>query len=89
MTKINKLFTIEEIHEVFNTVKSGKDFPQFVKDLKSMGVTHYDNYVADGRTNYFGANNFVLEGETKYPSIAINAKRSADKLKQSISIHQQ
>ena len=83
------MFTIEQVHEAFKKVKSGADFPQFVQDLKSIGVTHYDNYVADGLTKYFGTNNFVVSGEAKYPTMTVNNNSSADKLKHSISIHQQ
>lgn len=89
MTEDNKMFTIDQIHEAFGKVKSGADFPQFVQDLKAIGVTHYDNYVADGRTVYFGTNNFSIRGEPKYSAMLINANSSADKLKHSISIHQQ
>ena len=89
MTQDNKIFTIDQIHEAFKKVKSGADFAQFVQDLKTIGVTHYDNYVADGRTKYYGTNNFTVDGETKYPSMIINTDSSADKLKKSISIHQQ
>lgn len=89
MTQGNKTFTIDEIHGAFGKVKSGADFPQFVQDLKEIGVTHYDNYVADGRTVYYGTNNFTINGEPKYPAMTINVDGSADKLKHSISIHQQ
>lgn len=83
------MFTIDQIHEAFKKVKSGADFPQFVQDLKSIGVTHYDNYVADGRIKYYGTNDFTVYGETKYPFMTVNDNSSADKLKHSISIHQQ
>lgn len=89
MTPDNKMFTIDQIQEAFKKVKSGEDFPQFVQDLKSIGVTHYDNYVADGRTTYYGTNNFTVDGEPKYPTITVNADSSADNLKHTISIHQQ
>lgn len=83
------MFTIDQIHDASKKVKSGADFPQFVQDLKTIGVTHYDNYVADGRTKYFGTNNFVVDSEPQYPSMAVSDISSADKLKHSISIHQQ
>jgi uncharacterized protein YbcV (DUF1398 family) len=89
MTQDNKMFTIDQIHEAFGKVKSGADFPQFVQDLKAIGVTHYDNFVADGRTVYYGTNNFALDGEPKYSAMAISADSSTEKLKHSISIHQQ
>ena len=83
------MFTIEQIHKAFGKVKSGADFPQFVQDLKAVGVTHYDNFVSDGRTKYYGINDFTLDGESKYPKMEVNSKSSADKLKHAITIHQQ
>ena len=44
------MFTEHQIHEAFGKVKRGVDFPQYVQDLKAIGVTHYDNFVADGKT---------------------------------------
>jgi len=83
------MFTIEQIHKAFMKVKSGADFPQFVKDLKEIGVTHYDTFVSNGRTKYYGINDFTLEGKPKYPKMEVNQISSADKLKHAISIHQQ
>ncbi|MCO6173479.1 DUF1398 domain-containing protein [Flavobacterium sp. NRK F10] len=82
------MFTIEQIHKAFQKVKSGADFPQFVQDLKEIGVTHYDNFVSDGRTKYYGKD-FSLDGESKYPKIEVHNSSSAEKLKYAISIHQQ
>lgn len=83
------MFTIEQIHEAFCKVKSGVDFPRFVQDLKSIGVTHYDNFVSDGRTIYYSANNFFVSGEPKYSPLVVSQDSSADKVKQAIFIHQQ
>jgi uncharacterized protein YbcV (DUF1398 family) len=86
--KKEKMFTIEQIQELAKKVKSGKDFPQLVQDLKNLGVTYYDNYVSDGKTNYFGAGNFSIEGKSKYPAMGINHEGSAEKLKHALKIHQ-
>jgi uncharacterized protein YbcV (DUF1398 family) len=83
------MFTKEQIHEAFIKVKSGADFPQFVKDLKTLGVVYYDNFVSDGRTVYYGRNNFVIEGEPKYPEIKVYDTSSSSALKHAILIHQQ
>lgn len=83
------MFTKDEIQGAFAKVKSGADFPQFVQDLKSIGVLHYDNFVSDGRTKYYGENQFVLEGAAKYPPMGVNDVSSAEKLIHAISIHQQ
>jgi uncharacterized protein YbcV (DUF1398 family) len=82
-------FTLNQIHEAYSKVKSGADFPQFVQDLKAIGVSHYDNFVADGNTCYYGTNTFILHGTPKYPTLNINSNSSAEKLKHAITIHQQ
>jgi uncharacterized protein YbcV (DUF1398 family) len=82
-------FTIDQIHAAFSKVKSGADFPNYVRDLKALGVTRYDNYVADGRTHYFAADGSKVDGGSKYPAMAINARSSAEKLRHAIAIHQQ
>lgn len=83
------MFTIEQVHEAFNKIKSGSDFPQFVQNLRAIGVIHYDNFVSDGRTRYYGLDNFILTSESKYPTIDINNLSSPNKLKHAISTHQQ
>ena len=83
------MFTIDQIHQAYKKVKSGADFPKFVQDLKEIGVTHYDNFVSDGRTIYFGQNGFIIHGDSKYSTIVVNDNSSSEKLKQAIAIHQQ
>lgn len=83
------MFTRDQIHKAFSKVKSGADFPQFVQDLKEIGVTHYDNFVSDGRTKYYGSDDFTLDGNSKYPEMKVNEISSLDSLKHALSIHQQ
>lgn len=83
------MFTIDQIHKAFAKVKSGADFPQFVQDLKELGVSHYDNFVSDGRTTYYGLDDFSLDSEAKYSNITVNNISSSESLKHAISIHQQ
>ena len=83
------MFTQDQIYKALEKVKSGADFPQFVQDLKQMGVTHYDNFVSDGRTTYFGHHGVALNGAPKYPNLEVNNTSSSTGLKHAISIHQQ
>jgi uncharacterized protein YbcV (DUF1398 family) len=83
------MFTIDQIKEAAKNVKSGKDFPKLVQDFKKIGITHYDNFVLDGKTNYYGANNFKLEAAAKYEAMKVNEKSSSEKLKNSLLTHQQ
>lgn len=82
------MFTINDIHQAFEKVKSGEDFPAFVQDLKRIGVQYYENDVADGHCDYFGANNYILPVEAKYPNIAVSESGSREKLEHALKIHQ-
>ena len=35
-----KMFTVEQIKAAHSKVKSGADFPSYIKEIKSLGVTH-------------------------------------------------
>lgn len=43
-------FTIENIKAEHQKVKTGADFPQYIRAIKDLGVSHYTAYVADGNT---------------------------------------
>ncbi|MEZ4951153.1 MAG: DUF1398 family protein [Saprospiraceae bacterium] len=83
------MFTKDQIHQAFSKVQTGADFPQLVQDLKSIGMSHYDNYVADGRTQYFDNKGNILEGEAKYPTLPLANQTSIEGLKHALLIHQQ
>ncbi|MCB0514942.1 MAG: DUF1398 family protein [Chitinophagales bacterium] len=83
------MFTIKQIHQAFSKVESGADFPQFVQDLKLIGVIYYENFVSDGRTKYYGKNNYLIDAGAKYATITVSTTSSVEKLKQAIVIHQQ
>jgi uncharacterized protein YbcV (DUF1398 family) len=83
------MFTKEQIHQAFSRVKTGADFPQLVQDLKSLGMSHYDNFVASGRTLFFGEDGSIIEGDAKYPDMPIATIASVEGLKHALKIHQQ
>jgi uncharacterized protein YbcV (DUF1398 family) len=89
MTRSDQSFTLDQIHAAAEKVRSGADFPRYVQDLKALGVRSYDNYVADGRTTYFGTEDFAVHSPAKYPPMSLPASGSAEKLKHALSIHQQ
>lgn len=83
------MFTINQIKEAHSKVKSGKDFPGYVQELIKLGVTGYDTYVADGHTDYAGANNFRTQSDAKYAAQDVADNSNPEKLKHYLKIHQQ
>ena len=65
------MFTAEQIKAAHSKVKSGADFPGYIKEIKALGVTHYEAYVSDGHIDYHGANNHTARVPEKYAPIPI------------------
>jgi uncharacterized protein YbcV (DUF1398 family) len=82
------MFSIEQIKQAHSKVKSGADFPGYIQELRALGVMSYDNYVTDGTTKYFGANNFTIMGSAKYPAIEISPSGSESELALALAVHQ-
>lgn len=83
------MFTIEQVKQAHSKVKSGKDFPLYIQEIKLLGVIGYDTFVSDGHTDYFGNDNFKASSEAKYQSLAITQDANAVKFKSDLKAHQQ
>lgn len=84
-----KMFTVEQLKTAHSKVKSGADFPAYIKEIKAMGVTHYETYVSDGHINYYGADNYVAKVPTKYETLAIAESTDMEVFKAELKEHQQ
>jgi uncharacterized protein YbcV (DUF1398 family) len=84
-----KMFTVEQIKAAHSKVKSGADFPAYIKEIKELGVTHYEAYVNDGRIDYHGANNYTARVPEKYAPLTIADKTQVDEFKAQLLAHQQ
>jgi len=83
------MFTAEQIKAAHSKVKSGADFPNYVREIKALGLVKYEYLVADGRTIYYGDNNLTTEAPAIYPEKRINPISSASTIAQVIREHQQ
>lgn len=82
------MFTIEQITEAHSKVKSGADFPAYIQDMKKLGVTHYETFVADGHTNYYGTNNYKITSPVKYETLTIAEVSNKERFIADLKIHQ-
>lgn len=83
------MFTVEQIKAAHSKVKSGADFPAYIQDLKKLGVIYYETFVADGHTNYYGANNYKTTSPAKYPDLAIAESSNEEQFKSDLKAHQE
>lgn len=82
------MFTTDQIKEAHSKVKSGKDFPAYIQDLKQLGVVAYEHYISDASIIYSGADKFEVTAAAKYAPLKIAEISDAGKLKQALKIHQ-
>lgn len=83
------MFTIEQIKKAHSKVKSGADFPSYIQDLRELGVTHYESFVEDGHTEYYGANEYKTTSPASYESLTIATTSNEEQFKKDLKAHQQ
>lgn len=83
------MFTVDQIKAAHSKVKSGADFPSYIKEIKALGVTHYEAYVTDGHIDYHGANEHTAKVPAKYDALQIADTPMKDQFKTELVAHQQ
>lgn len=83
------MFTVEQIKTAHGKVKSGADFPAYVKEIKTLGVTHYEAYVTDGRIDYHGINEYTAKVPAKYDPLVIADIPNDEQFKAELVAHQE
>ena len=82
------MFTIEQIEEAHSKVKSGADFPAYIQDIKRLGVTYYEYFVANGHTDFYGANNYKITSPVLYETLTIASIPNKEQFKVDLIAHQ-
>jgi uncharacterized protein YbcV (DUF1398 family) len=82
------MFTIEQIKAAHSKVKSGADFPKYIQEVKALGVTRYEAYVADGHVIYYGSNGYTAKSPAKYQILDIADNCNDAQFKSDLKAHQ-
>jgi uncharacterized protein YbcV (DUF1398 family) len=82
------MFTVEQIKAAHSKVKSGADFPAYIQDLKKLGVKYYETFVADGHTDYYGANDYKTTSPVKYEISTVTETSNKEQFKADLKAHQ-
>lgn len=83
------MFTVEQIKSAHSKVKSGADFPAYIREIKALGVTEYEAYVTDGHIDYHGADNYTAKVPAKYAPLIIADTVKSEQFKAELVEHQQ
>ncbi|RYD91206.1 MAG: DUF1398 domain-containing protein [Sphingobacteriales bacterium] len=82
-------FTLEEVDAAHTKVKSGADFPQYVKDLKDLGMTGYTVDARTGKTTYSDTEGALLATAMAYVPLLLNEVLNREQFAQRLKLHQQ
>lgn len=83
------MFTEAQIKQAHSKVKSGADFPAYIQEIKSLGVTYYEVYVIDGHSEYHGANDYKITTTAKYENLPVADSCDIASFKAGLKAHQQ
>lgn len=83
------MFTAEQIKAAHSKVKSGADFPAYIKEIKSLGVTHYEAYVTDGHIDDHAGKDYIAKVSAKYDSLVVADTAKREAFKAELTAHQQ
>ena len=82
------MFTVEQIQTAHSKVKSGADFPAYIQEIKTFGVTHYEAYVTDGHTDYHAKDDHTATVPPKYDPLVIADSVDEERFKAELKAHQ-
>ncbi len=82
------MFTVAQIKLAHSKVKSGADFPAYIREIKALGVTYYETFVSDGHTDYSGAKGYQTVSPPKYDLLPIADQSDAKQFRQALKAHQ-
>ena len=83
------LFTLDDIKAAHAKVKTGADFPAYIKALKQLGVKKYDSFVSDGHSRFFGDENHQVVSGPTYAALTVAGSGNTVPFKQYLKSHQQ
>ncbi len=83
------MFTIKDIEQAHSKVKSGADFPNYIQEIKQMGVVAFETWVIDSHTEYMGNDNYRIKSLPKYDNQKIAETGNQDMFISYLKKHQQ
>lgn len=82
------MFTVEQINQAHAAVKSGADFPAYIRTIKAMGVTGFETWVRDSHTEYYGDNQYSTSSTGQYADLTIAQQVDKDRFQSQLKVHQ-
>jgi len=82
------MFTIKQIEDAHSRVKTGADFPNYIKEIKELGVEGFVFWVVDGKEIFYSKNSNI-QSASKYEELPISTNVNSEIFKVELLAHQQ
>jgi len=83
------MFTQEQIKDAHTKAKTGADYPRYIRDLKKLGIHHYDYVVENGSNMYYDENGNYLITEAGNSIHRVVSDSAAPELLKKYILHHQ
>lgn len=83
------MFTVAQIEQAHEKVKSGADFPKYIQEIKALGVLGFETWVKDSHTEYYGTNDYRTLSKPQYAQLSIAHETNKDSFVTELKAHQQ
>jgi uncharacterized protein YbcV (DUF1398 family) len=83
------MFTIEQIFAAHDKVKSGADFPTYIREIKELGVIGFETRVIDSQTEYIGKDGYKITSQPQYENLTIHDVTDRESFLSYLKMHQQ
>lgn len=84
-----KPFTIDQITAKHEHVKSGADFPQYIREIIKLGVKSFQTFVVDSHSIYSAADGYLVTSTPQYEKLDIASEVNKDLFATYLREHQQ
>lgn len=82
------MFTLEQIKQVYDKVKTEADFAIYIKELIALGIKGYDTFITDGRVVYYGDTDHEASTEIKYEQLSVAAVTNKERFIEYLVMHE-
>ena len=83
------MFTLEQIDHVHNRLGNAETLAQYLEALKNIGVDHYDTFITDGHSEYFGQGGHKVVSSPVHEKLSIAPTGDRESLLKHLDLHSQ
>jgi len=82
------MFTLEQIKQAYDKVKTEADFAIYIQELIDLGIKGYDTFITDGRVVYYGETAYEASTDKKYEPLYVVAIANKERFIEYLVLHE-